>query len=48
MHVLWFDECYDEQHFYFESSLQAAAAADLLLIVGTSGALSWWAPVQQV
>jgi NAD-dependent deacetylase len=37
-HVLWFDECYDEEHFRFESSLRAAAAASLLLVVGTSGA----------
>ncbi len=37
-HVLWFDEFYDEEHFRFESSVQAAAATDLLVIVGTSGA----------
>ena len=37
-HVLWFDECYDEQNFRFESSLQAAIRADVLLVVGTSGA----------
>jgi NAD-dependent deacetylase len=37
-HVLWFDECYDEEHFRFESSLRAASAASLLLVVGTSGA----------
>jgi len=37
-HVLWFDECYDEEHFRFESSIRAAAAADLLITVGTSGA----------
>ena len=36
-HVLWFDECYDERYFRFESSLQAAAAADLLVVVGTTG-----------
>lgn len=36
-HVLWFDEFYDEAHFRFESSVQAAAATDLLVIVGTSG-----------
>ncbi len=36
-HVLWFDECYDEPNFRFESSLRAAAEADLLLVVGTSG-----------
>jgi NAD-dependent deacetylase len=37
-HVLWFDECYDEEHFRFQSSLQAAATADVLLVVGTAGA----------
>lgn len=37
-HVLWFDECYDEELFRFESSLEAAASASLLIVVGTSGA----------
>ena len=37
-HVLWFDECYDEEHYRMDSALRAAAAADLLLVVGTSGA----------
>ncbi len=37
-HVLWFDECYDEENYRFESTLRAAAEADLLLVVGTSGA----------
>jgi NAD-dependent deacetylase len=37
-HVLWFDECYDEKHFRFNSSLQAASTAGILLVVGTSGA----------
>lgn len=37
-HVLWFDECYDEKNFRFNSSLQAASAAGVLLVVGTSGA----------
>lgn len=37
-HVLWFDECYDEEHFHFESSLEAALTASLLLVIGTSGA----------
>jgi NAD-dependent deacetylase len=37
-HVLWFDECYDEENYSLESVLAAAAAADLLLVVGTSGA----------
>ena len=37
-HVLWFDEYYDEEHYRFDSSLAAASRADLLLVVGTSGA----------
>jgi NAD-dependent deacetylase len=37
-HVLWFDECYDEQLFRFESSVDVAVNTDLLIIVGTSGA----------
>ncbi len=37
-HVLWFDEYYDEENYSMDSSLRAAAAADLLLVVGTSGA----------
>ena len=37
-HVLWFDETYDEEHFRFESSIGAAVAADLLVVVGTTGA----------
>jgi NAD-dependent deacetylase len=37
-HVLWFDETYNEEHFYFHSSLQAAEKTALLIIVGTSGA----------
>jgi NAD-dependent deacetylase len=37
-HVLWFDEYYDEDNYRMDSSLRAAAKADLLLVVGTSGA----------
>ena len=37
-HVLWFDECYDEHYFKFESALDIAAVTDLLIIAGTSGA----------
>ena len=37
-HVLWFDEFYDEENFRYNSSIQAAASADVLLVVGTSGA----------
>jgi len=36
-HVLWFDECYDEALFRFESSIRAATSASLLIVVGTSG-----------
>jgi len=37
-HVLWFDEYYDEESYRLDSTLRAAAEADLLLVVGTSGA----------
>ncbi len=37
-HVLWFDEYYDEEYYRMESALRAAGEADLLLVVGTSGA----------
>jgi NAD-dependent deacetylase len=37
-HVLWFDEYYDEPYYRMDSALRAAEAADLLLVVGTSGA----------
>ena len=37
-HVLWFDESYDEENFRFQSSLRAAEAAALVVIVGTTGA----------
>jgi NAD-dependent deacetylase len=37
-HVLWFDECYDEENYRFESALAAALEAALLLVIGTSGA----------
>lgn len=36
-HVLWFDECYDEEHFRFHSSLMAAMRCELLVTVGSSG-----------
>lgn len=36
-HVLWFDECYDEALFHFESSIEAATSASLLIVIGTSG-----------
>ena len=37
-HVLWFDECYDEHYFKFESAMAVAANTDVLIIAGTSGA----------
>jgi NAD-dependent deacetylase len=37
-HVLWFDEYYDEPLFRAQSALAAAAAAELLLVVGPAGA----------
>ena len=37
-HVLWFDEYYDEARFRAQSSVAAAARADLLVVVGTAGA----------
>lgn len=37
-HVLWFDEYYDEENYRMDSALAATQAADLLLVVGTSGA----------
>ena len=36
--MLFFDECYDEENYSMQSALRAAGAADLLLVVGTSGA----------
>ncbi len=35
-HVLWFDESYDEPRFHLESVRQIAAAAALVVVVGTS------------
>jgi len=39
-HVLWFDERYDEPNFRFQSSIDAARRASLLIVVGTTGATS--------
>jgi len=38
--VLWFDECYDEANYRADSAMAAALEAELLLVVGTSGATS--------
>ena len=37
-HVLWFDECYDEALYRWDSSIRAASEASLLVVAGTSGA----------
>ncbi len=37
-HVLWFDECYDEARYRFDSSMAAASSCRLLVVIGTSGA----------
>jgi len=47
-HVLWFDEYYDEPNYRMDSTLRAAAAADLLLVVGTSGATNLPMQVGQI
>jgi len=39
-HVLWFDESYDEPNFRFQSSIDAARQASLVVVVGTTGATS--------
>jgi len=43
-HVLWFDETYDEEHYRFVSSLEAAGRAALLVIVGSTASTNL--PVQ--
>ena len=37
-HVLWFDEFYEEELFRSDTALRAASEADLMVVVGTSGA----------
>jgi len=39
-HVLWFDESYDEANFRFQSSIEAARNASLVIVIGTTGATS--------
>ena len=39
-HVLWFDESYDEANFRFQSSIEAARVASLVIVVGTTGGTS--------
>lgn len=45
-HVLWFDECYDEELFKFHSSLLAAQNASMLVTAGSSGSTNL--PTQMV
>ena len=45
-HVLWFDECYDEQIFRFHSSLKAAMKCGALISIGSSGSTNL--PTQMV
>lgn len=45
-HVLWFDECYDETRFRFESSLEAARRCGVLVSIGSSGSTNL--PTQMV
>jgi NAD-dependent deacetylase len=37
-HVLWFDEYYDEQYYRARSAMDAALAAEAMIIIGASGA----------
>jgi NAD-dependent deacetylase len=39
-HVLWFDETYDEANFRFQSSIEAARNASLVIVIGSTGATS--------
>ena len=39
-HVLWFDESYDEANFKFQSSIEAARLASVVVVIGTTGATS--------
>lgn len=45
-HVLWFDECYDEEKFKFQSSLKAALSCGALISIGSSGSTNL--PTQMV
>ncbi|HET7501368.1 MAG TPA: Sir2 family NAD-dependent protein deacetylase [Kofleriaceae bacterium] len=46
-HVLWFDESYDEPRYYFETVLQLAQRAALVIVAGTSAQTSLpWHVVQ--
>ena len=47
-HVLWFDECYDENNYRFESAVDSASSAAALLVVGTTGTTSLPAHMLQI
>ncbi|OCA68150.1 iron dicitrate transport regulator FecR [Chryseobacterium artocarpi] len=36
-HTLWFDECYNEKYYYFDTAYNIADHTDILFVVGTSG-----------
>lgn len=35
-HILWFDECYDEEHYHLDTVRRLASEVELLIVVGTS------------
>lgn len=37
-HILLFDECYNEEFYYYESSIRRLTKTDMLIVIGTSGA----------
>ncbi len=37
-HMLWFDECYDEEHYRYDSAIEAIKRARAFITVGSSGA----------
>ncbi len=45
-HVLWFDECYDEERYFFQSALYAALRCKVLVSIGSSGSTNL--PTQMV
>ena len=47
-HVLWFDECYDEATYRFDSTVQAGMRANALVVVGTTGATTLPAKLLQI
>ena len=47
-HVLWFDETYNENHYRFDSTIEAIGAADALVVVGTTGNTSLPAHMLQI